>query len=673
VTLLVVKVIGGDVKYLKSNWADGVFGLVLCISVFALYSLGLANQLVFDDVQLKGNIAQNYGSLFPVQPRTLSYGSFNWVRLIFGESIGVQRAVNVVLHLCVCWSIYRLFALLVPFAMSEGGGERIGSLTKSQAAALRLGVFLYAVNPVAVYAVGYLVQRSIVMATLFSVMACWAFVRAVISQKIAWYLLALGLYLLAVLSKEHAFLLPIVGAPIFMFLRRPTWRVVAVYGVPLLFLTGLGFLLILQFYPNLIGRVFDRESIELVGQLEKLRSGISDRIYPLSVFNEAALFFYYVFLWFLPFPGLLSIDMHPPFPLSFGSLPHLFGAVAYLTLLGVAVFATVSQNAARRFTGMCTLIAMLLYLTEFSTVWVQDPFVLYRSYLWMFPIPGLVAVVLSSFSPQALYKLMVVSVVVLCGASADRILSLRDSRSVWTDVVEKSPFPGEASAVGRGRAYVNRGMDYLGRGELEYALRDFRSGQQLGEIGGRAWFAIGQTEQAMGRHEDALRSFDRAAASGYSGNLLAFHRGQSQFALGQFPAAESSYANAISQPLDPVPEKQAYTHIAEIYMRSNRFAEAVDAYRKLISGSPSDSRLIVGLGLAQLGAKDAGDAHKTFSDLLLVKFDPLAFYGRALANYQLGKKDAALSDIGRAIQLDSGNPTYTQVEASMKRGEKLSL
>lgn len=661
-------------KYSKElNLTEFAFGLFLCASVFALYSLGYSNQLVFDDVQIKGNIAQNYGSFFPIQPRALSYGSFNWVRSIFGEGVGIQRILNVALHLCVCWSIYRLFVALLPFVLSGKDAPQGGSLTKSQVAALRLGVLFYALNPVAVYAVGYLVQRSIVMATLFCVLACWAFVRAVISQKAAWYLFSVGLYLLAVLSKEHAFLLPIVGVPIFIFLRRPTWQKVAMYGVPLFFLAGLGLLLVLHYYPNLIGRVFDSESVELVGQLEKLRPGISAQIYPLSILNESALFFYYVFLWFFPFPGLLSIDMHPPFPLGFGSLPHLFGAIAYLALLGSAILAVVSNNTVKRFLGMCTLTAMLLYLTEFSTVWVQDPFVLYRSYLWMLPVPGIIAVVLSGFTSQALYKLLIVLLIALCSASADRILSLRDSRSVWTDVVEKSPVPGDASAVGRGRAHVNRGMDYLRQGELEYALKDFRNGQQLGEVGGRAWFAIGQAEQAMGRHEDALRSFTRAGEGGYSGNLLPFHRGQSQFALGQFSAAEASYTSALAQSLGEVPERQASTHMAEIHMRSNRFPEALVIYRKLISSAPSDSRLIVGLGLAQLGAQDEEGALKTFSDLLLVKPEPLAYYGRALTNYQLGNREAALSDIGRAIQLDRGNQSYSRVELSMKRGEKLSL
>lgn len=74
----------------------------------------------------------------------------------------------------------------------------------SQRAALRVAVTLFALHPLAVYAVGYLIQRSILMATLFALLACWAFVRGLQTRSPAWFTGALLSYLLAVLSKEHA-------------------------------------------------------------------------------------------------------------------------------------------------------------------------------------------------------------------------------------------------------------------------------------------------------------------------------------------------------------------------------------------------------------------------------------------------------------------------------------
>ena len=77
----------------------------------------------------------------------------------------------------------------------------------------------------------------------------------------------------------------------------------------------------------------EHTSRQLAAQLDRQRPGVAAQIYPLSVLNQAALFFYYGFLWLVPVVGWMSIDMRPPFPLGFDSLPHLAGAAAYLLLL----------------------------------------------------------------------------------------------------------------------------------------------------------------------------------------------------------------------------------------------------------------------------------------------------------------------------------------------------
>ena len=41
--------------------------------------------------------------------------------------------------------------------------------------------------------------------------------------------------------------------------------------------------------------------------------------------------------------------------------------------------------------AVSVLCAQLLFSSEFITTWLQDPFVLYRSYLWAAFLPGLVA------------------------------------------------------------------------------------------------------------------------------------------------------------------------------------------------------------------------------------------------------------------------------------------
>src|SRR5690606_35442129 len=121
-----------------------------------------------------------------------------------------QRAFNLVLHAGVVvalWALYRRVLRYVQASPAEDGAGAAGEPHRSPALGLAIAVF--ALNPVAVYAVAYLIQRSIVMATLFTVLALWCFVRAVGERRPLFLAGAFACYALAVASKEHAVLAPL--------------------------------------------------------------------------------------------------------------------------------------------------------------------------------------------------------------------------------------------------------------------------------------------------------------------------------------------------------------------------------------------------------------------------------------------------------------------------------
>jgi tetratricopeptide (TPR) repeat protein len=536
-----------------------------------------------------------------------------------------------------------------------------------------VGVLVFALHPVAVYAVGYLIQRSVVMATLFTVLACWAFVRGVTERKWLWHGWALLSYTLAVMSKEHALLVAGLALPLYVFLVRPNWRRAATMFAIATALLGLVVTVVVHLLPDMFGQLFDSTSRELAAQLDRQRPGALGQIYALSMMNEAALFFYYGALWLFPYGGWMSIDMHPTFPLTLTSMPHLLGGVSYMALLVASVVTVLRRNDVWGFVALCLLFPLVLFWTEFSTVWVQDPFVLYRSYLWAIPIPALVAVLLTGFSPGSLYKMAAVLALALGSATVERVVSMRNDQTVWTDVVEKDTVPGAANAVGRARAYMTRGMDHLKRFDLDLAMKDFRVAHALGAAKGQALFAMGMTQHAKGRPEDALKLLQQAEEGGYSGNLLQFHRGESQYALGMMAEAISSYTKALALPLDDVPAEQAHANRADAAMRLNKFADAKADFEWLHARQPKQARYLMGLGLARLGLQDASGALETFNMLMREKPDALAFYGRALAQNNLGNKLAAQEDIAKAVQMEPSNTVYKQVQESINKGAKLSL
>ena len=530
-----------------------LFGAFVLAAVLAIYLPGWNHELLFDDLRLTdGAIFGNYGSLLTFKQRMLSYGSFIWVDLLAGPGWWKQRLVNVGLHLATVAALYALVRDLLERTRFPEDFESQPYFGMSRKAAVQVGVALFAVNPMAVYAVAYLVQRSIVMATLFSVLACWCFVRGLSGRGVAWYGLALLSYVAAVLSKEHAVMVAAMAVPLYIHVRRPSWKTVATIAGASTALIAVAAVVFFGIYGELIGKLFDQRSLDFAQQLERLSPGITQRMYPLSILNEAALFFAYGFLWFAPNVMWMSVDMRPAFPLSYMAFPQVLGVVGYVGLWIAALWAVLRRRGALSLAGVALMFPLLLYATEFATVWVQDPFVLYRSYLWAVAVPVLVAIVLTGFQPKTIYVIGCAIGLVFTVLAFERVQSLRDDHTAWGDAAEKIDLKAPASAVGRWRPFLNLGAYHLDRGSLGEAQRSFATAEALGSLHGSARFNQGVALQQQKKHAQALTTFAEAEKQGFRDLPLYYHRGESAFALGQFALAFDSFSQGLASAAEGV-------------------------------------------------------------------------------------------------------------------------
>ena len=643
-----------------------IFFSVLAAATIALYLPSLGNELIFDDRRLTdGTIFGVFGSILELRPRMLSYGSFVWLKSLAGDGWWAQRLVNVFLHVGVASGLYVLFTQLLN---SERFSQEIQSdpdFLPSKQAALRVGVVLFALNPVAVYAVAYLVQRSIVMAALFVVLACIAWVRGLVGKRYYWLGLALLFYVLAVMSKEAAVMAAALAIPLYVFVARPGWkRIVAIVSLSLVPILVAAWIL-LKVYGSIIGTAFDEGSRLEVQQLEALSPGISARLFPLSILNQAELFFRYGFLWFVPNIQWMSVDLRPPFPLSLESFPHVLGALGFLTFLAGAAWLLLRGSNMWAFLGLCLLFPILLFFSEFVTVWVQDPFVLYRSYLWALPLPGLVALALMGLKPKVIYPIGVLLALLFAGLALDRAMSLTSELTVWSDAVEKVDRRASPSAVGRWRPYINRGAYYLDREMPDYAYDDFAQAEALGEPYGSSRFNMGVSQQLMKKYPDALASFAKAESMGFTEPSLYFQRGESLQALGRFAEAYDSYSIALGKSHDPKIESFMRMRRAEAATAAGKYDAAIAELNLLLKDSPNDQRLLMGLGMAYVGKDDSAAALAVFDRLLAVRPTAAAYYGRGLAYVVGSEKARGLQDLDRAIALAPRNPLYSNMRAKI--------
>lgn len=626
-------------------------------AVLGVYLFGIGNPPVFDDGLLaSGSLFAKYGQWREAMPRLFSYTSFVWIRDLFGEGWWKQRLANLSIHVAVAlalWGFYRdVLKHIVP--AGKGGGAS-GGIAEAyfRSPALGMAIAFFALNPVAVYAVAYLIQRSILLATLFTVLGLWAFLRGLSDGRLAYHGLALLCYLLAVMSKEHAMMAPLAAVPLYILVARPSGRRLAlIAGLGGLLVGGAAAFLMYQ-YDEIIGQPFDQFSRIYLGQLARLGPDVEAHAYLLSIINQAYLFFAYGLRWIFPYAGWMSIDMRPPFPVTLTGFPHILGIVGYLAVLLGGLALVLRYRDWRALVGLSLLLPATLFMTEFATVWVQDPFVLYRSYLWAIGLPGLVFFLFHGVSGRILLPIGLLIGLLFVWQGLDRVLSLSTPERVWTDAIAK--LPDDHRSVGRWFPYLNRGNLYLDRERFKEAVRDFRASGALDD-GGMGQLNIGALLFSDGKYAESLAALDEARRQGYDRPNLYYQQGIALLALGRRAEARRTFDEAMAkQPASPERE-EILSMRGQAALEMGEADAAIADVKAVLTVRPDHKRANLTLGMAYVIKREHEQASQLFTRLLREdRFAPL-FYGRALANYGLKHKAEALSDIDNAILLDPRNP-----------------
>ncbi len=646
---------------------------VLLLLVLGLYLPSLPDVLVFDDAIIGGGqLFAEYGNPFALKPRALSYGTIVWVQKLAGDAWWLQRLINVLLHLAVVAMLYVFYRqLLRSLALSQSDAALSDAAIHGQSEpiarwSLTIAVAWYAINPTAVYAVVYLTQRSIVMATLFSLVALWAVLRALATQKRRFWVLATLAYVAAMLSKEYALALPAVAVALVVIARRPNARQLAVLGAIGLLLATLASWLLYARYGSIIGRVFDDMSISYVKQLAAVTPGIEKQIYPLSIINQMWLFFEYGCRWFLPSTQMMSVDLRPPFPTQLLSVPHVLGVVGYMALLVGSVTLMLRYRDGRALFGFCLFIPTILFITEFATVWIQDPFVLYRSYLWAIAVPGVIYLGVRQLAARVSQQTLLVSAgvagLIMLWQTTDRIASFRTELSVWDDAVRKLP---PELVVGKSRAYLNRGQAHQLAGEDNRAIRDYQRSTAFGDDG-EGLLNTGTVLLARGRNAEAMAAFDGAIARGQRSASLSLNRGTALLNLGDLNGALAS----LQQALTLAPAKEEVTAVrrqrAIVFLQTGRVDEAIADAQFAAAAFADDWQVRNTLGFALLAKGNRVDAIAAFNESLKRRESASAYFGLASAHAGEKRLADARANIDKALAIEPANTQFQQLQARLR-------
>ena len=598
----------------KAAMGNLALALLLVTATALLYGRSLWNPLVFDDKPffIEVMLKQYGSSIFHFDLRWFSYVTFGWTYNLFGLNWFWYRLGNLGLHALTAVLLFAFFYRLLT-AISQP--QRSAAEQNQLRWTAFFAALVFALHPVAVYGVAYLVERSIIMATLFGVAMLLCYLEGLTRENAKWFIASALFYFLAVFSKEHSVMLPGVALALTLLLKKPSFTLAKQLWLPYLLYLLIGAFIVLR-AKGVLGTPYEPFAAEMAAGMSEHQGNISlEHAYSLSVITQAFLFFKYLLLWIIPYTGWMSVDMRQPFAAQFFSWPEFAGFIAFLAYPAIATRFLLKGGRAGLL-GFAMLFPWLLYLTELSTVRIQEPFVLYRSYLWMSGLPIAILAIAGSIPRKAGSIVALVFCALLSALAWNRLDNFSDNWKLWNDVVSKNR---DTSLLGSERGYNNRGFASLESGRVQEALDDFKKAIALNPKYADAHLNVGIALFKQGKLELALQSYDQAIRL----------------------KPESS---------------DAYLNRGVVLLNGNRLNEAIEDFNRALQLNPWNAEALSnrGLSYSRLGKPQDG-----LSDLdKAIELSPRiaqARMNRGIINAMLGRGEPALDDLEQAARLDPKN------------------
>lgn len=546
-------------RYLHQHDRGWVLALVGMACLVYLPYVG--NPLVFDDLPFfSSQISQFATSSFHLDLRWFPYATLGWTWAFFVDSPVVYRLGNVFLHATNGVLLFYFLRQLLMLYSASGEASRRMATRGAWAGAL-----FFVCSPVAIYATGYLVQRSILMATLFMLVMLLAYLRGLLSGDKRWLLLSVTAYFMAFFSKEHSVMAPAVAVMLSILLRSRIQVSKISLGATWVAFAAIGLYGVLR-VKGLIGVPYEAVS-DVAGADSYFTQAGLDGIQPalmhvLSMLTQTGLFFKYLLLWLWPNPAWMSVDMRVAFVSSVKDWRAWAAAIAYAAY-GLLAVRLLLRHDKRGLVGFAMLYPWLMFLVEFSSIRVQEPFVLYRSYLWMPGIMLLIALTAIQLPRKPLAMVMLAMVTVLTPLAWNRLLTFSDPYLLWNDA---AMLLANKHEVGADRIYFNRGNAELARKEWARAIADYNHVVANNPNIQPTYLNLGTAYYGLKRYDDAISAFNKAIklnprdAQAYYAKGISFKRLHNESAALEQIKISCALGNMMGCAVSAVARAQSVSH-----------------------------------------------------------------------------------------------------------------
>lgn len=627
----------------KTSSSRRIFWLLLALEllIFALYYRILDNPLVFDSATtLNGSFLNSNSHLFFFgSARWLSWQTFFQIYNLTGMDMTWQHALNIALHMANTALVFQFYEILFRFLLPR---ETPGQTSFNSSLAALFAAAFFGLNPVAVYGTAYLIQRTIQLVVLFSLLSLITFLKGIIGRKPWLYLISIGCYFAAVYSKEHAVALPGVLFLIAVMSHRhlgvrlrdsikELWWPFFLYALIAVHATF--------FMSDLFMQVYEPHGQAIVGLAQVKHIPISpNTVYPLSIMEQGYLFFRYLLVWFVPWPSWMSIDIHLPFPKSFFSWPDLPGFLAFVACIFILPKLIFKKGNTALF-GFGITASMLLFLTEFFAVRLAEQFVLYRSYLWavFFPaaFPFIVHRLRVTVPPASKFvaPVSMLYLLLLVPITEDRIETFDSRSAIWQDTISKIR-GDETMMIKTYRTYNNYGHALTLDGDMDKAAYYYRKSIQINPYYTKAHSNLGAVYVTQKNFDSAKEEYQKALKLEPTFTDAVIGLGVVYAEQGQYDEALVYYGQALK--LEPT-KSDAWYNAGNAWLNLKQFDKAEIGYKKALALNPELAEAYFNLGITYNHWGKSQAATEAFAKAKEIK--PGLFQRQPVANGKNGRAE----------------------------------
>jgi hypothetical protein len=341
---------------------------------------------------------------------------------------------------------------------------------------------------------------------------------------------------LAILCKEHSVTLPFAALSLILLVDkpgRPALMILAIYmgaslpAISHVVAVGLGF----------VGQPYEPGLKNIENEIHGLPIFSSrNEQWLFSVSMQAKLYFSYWMQWLMPSTERMSVDLRVDFM-------QPWSPILGVCQLGVFIAVPIIASAVAFFGGKYRLIAFgivfcsLSFMVEFSLIRFQEPYVLYRSYIWAIGYAVVASAVIWKLPAHWIFGVFLITFPLIFIQARDRLESFSSRSALWEDAGAKLQKP---EVAGASRIFFNRGNERFRNGNVDGALLDINNAIELNPLNSDYYVARATTLIQMGRAGDALLDLDVAdRINPNDGKKIWYQKFRALYAL-KNPAAEEA-------------------------------------------------------------------------------------------------------------------------------------